>query len=318
MERAVINMNLLGKKRIPFFFLIDFEMKKPVVVPINMTAASGIYYDFNETNKISSTKQKIQIEKKVIDIEVYRNAFSKVQNHLHNGDTYLLNLTFSTEINTENSLQEIFESAKAKYKLLYKDEFVCFSPETFVKIEDNIIYSFPMKGTIDASIPDAECKILNDFKETAEHNTIVDLIRNDLSLVAKDVKLTKYRFIDKLTTNNKDLLQVSSEISGKLPVNWNENIGEIIFNLLPAGSISGAPKKRTVEIIMETENYNRGFYTGIFGIFDGYSVDSAVAIRFIENNNGKIHYKSGGGITVNSDMISEYNELQDKIYVPVN
>jgi para-aminobenzoate synthetase component 1 len=250
--------------------------------------------------------------------EIYRKAFSNVQKHLHNGDTYLLNLTFATEITTGATLKDIFESAAAKYKLLFRDEFVCFSPETFVKIKDNRIYSFPMKGTIDASIPDAENIILNDFKETAEHNTIVDLIRNDLSIVAKEVRLVKYRYIDKITTNNKDLLQVSSEISGKLPDNWNENIGTIIFELLPAGSISGAPKKRTVEIIKETENYERGYYTGIFGVYDGEGLDSAVAIRFIERNKGKFYYKSGGGITVNSDMVSEYNELQDKIYVPVN
>jgi para-aminobenzoate synthetase component 1 len=175
-----------------------------------------------------------------------------------------------------------------------------------------------MKGTIDAAIPDAENIILNDYKETAEHNTIIDLIRNDLSIIAKEVRLTKYRFIDKITTSNKTLLQVSSEISGKLDGNWNENIGDILKKLLPAGSISGAPKKRTVEIIKDAENYERGYYTGIFGIYDGQDLDSAVAIRFIENSGGKLYYKSGGGITVNSEVTSEYNELQDKIYVPVN
>jgi para-aminobenzoate synthetase component 1 len=318
MESAVKNMNLLGKKKTPFFFLIDFEMKKPLVIPLSEIDRSVIKYDLNYKSKTENKGSQIKLRSKPVDIEEYKTAFEKVQKHLHAGDTYLLNLTFSTQIETELTLNEIYNISKAKYKLFYNNEFVCFSPETFIKINDNEIFSFPMKGTIDASIPDAENIILNDFKETAEHNTIVDLIRNDLSIVAKEVKLSKYRFIDKITTSNKTLLQVSSEIKGKLSENWNENIGDILQKLLPAGSISGAPKKRTIEIIKDAENYDRGYYTGIFGIYDGENLDSAVAIRFIEDNDKGLFYKSGGGITVNSDIISEYNELQDKIYVPVN
>lgn len=318
MECAFKNMNLLGKKKIPFFFLIDFEMRKPVVVSLTDIGKSDFEFDFGKKSYPQINKKSLNFCKKDIEFSDYKKAFDKVQTHLRNGDTYLLNLTFQTEIETKLTLKEIFDNASAKYKLLYKDIFVCFSPETFVKIENDRIYSFPMKGTIDASIPDAENIILNDYKETAEHNTIVDLIRNDLSIVAKEVRLTKYRFIDKLKTNNKSLLQVSSEISGILPENWNENIGDIFLKLLPAGSICGAPKKRTVEIINDTENYERGYYTGIFGIYDGKNLDSAVAIRFIENCEGKFYYKSGGGITVNSEINSEYKELQDKIYVPVN
>ena len=86
--------------------------------------------------------------------------------------------------------------------------------------------------------------------------------------------------------------------------------------MLPAGSISGAPKTKTVSIIKEAENYERGFYTGVFGVFDGANIDSAVAIRFIEQKNGEFWYKSGGGITHQSNVKEEYIELLKKIYVP--
>ena len=217
--------------------------------------------------------------------------------NIKNGNTYLLNLTFPTKIETNFTLEEIFYFSNAKYKLLFENKFVVFSPESFVKISGNKIFSFPMKGTIDASIENAEEKLLNDEKELAEHNTIVDLIRNDLSIVSKNVKVDKFRYVEEVRTSGKTLLQTSSLISGDLKENYNEMIGTIIFSLLPAGSISGAPKKKTVEIIRETETYSRNYFTGIFGIFDGINLDSAVMIRFIENIDGEFYFKSGGGIT---------------------
>jgi para-aminobenzoate synthetase component 1 len=174
-----------------------------------------------------------------------------------------------------------------------------------------------MKGTIDAAIDNAAETILNDKKEYAEHCTIVDLIRNDLSMVAKDVFVERFRYIDKIKTHEKELLQVSSKISGQLGTNFHERVGDIIFGLLPAGSVSGAPKEKTVEIIKTAEGYERGYYTGVFGYFDGNTLDSGVMIRFIENINGQLYYKSGGGITVYSKSELEYQELIDKVYVPL-
>ena len=208
--------------------------------------------------------------------------------------------------------------SNAKYKLFYKNKFIVFSPESFIRIEGNTISSYPMKGTIDSSTPNAEEIILSDKKETAEHNTIVDLIRNDLNMISSNVQVEKYRYVEKIVTNDKSLLQVSSKITGTLEENYNTKIGEMIFTLLPAGSISGAPKEKTVEIIREAEIYSRGFYTGIFGYYDGSVLDSAVMIRFIEKEDEKYFYKSGGGITFLSDAKSEYQELIDKVYVPIN
>lgn len=174
-----------------------------------------------------------------------------------------------------------------------------------------------MKGTIDADIPSADEVILADEKEKAEHITIVDLIRNDLSLVAEHVHVSKFRYIDKIKTSNKDLLQVSSEITGTLPDDWSSRLGDVLVSLLPAGSISGAPKKKTVEIIAAAEQEKRGYYTGVFGYFDGQSLDSGVMIRFIERDNNQLYYRSGGGITTQSDAKTEYQEAIDKVYVPV-
>lgn len=150
-----------------------------------------------------------------------------------------------------------------------------------------------MKGTIDATLPSATRLLMEDEKEAAEHATIVDLIRNDLSIVADNVSVTRYRYVDTLYTNHGPILQTSSEISGVLPKNYVDHAGEILFRLLPAGSITGAPKHKTMEIIEQAEEYERGFYTGITGYFDGRKLDSAVMIRFIEEQNGQIFLKVG-------------------------
>jgi para-aminobenzoate synthetase component 1 len=249
-------------------------------------------------------------------LEEYRQKFEAVQEHIRKGNTYLLNLTQPTPIESPYSLKEIYTMANAPYKLRVKDNFVCFSPEPFVTIEGNSINTYPMKGTIDASLPNAMEIILNDPKEFAEHTMIVDLLRNDLGIVANEIKVEKFRYITTIDTGDKKLHQVSSHISGSLDVNWKEHAGKIITALLPAGSISGTPKRKTVEIIQEIEEYRRGYFTGVFGYFDGNNLYSAVAIRFIENNNGKLIYKSGGGITSDSYCESEYNEMIDKIYIP--
>jgi para-aminobenzoate synthetase component 1 len=196
------------------------------------------------------------------------------------------------------------------------NEFVVFSPETFIRITEGVISSYPMKGTIDAHIPNAESILLGNPKELAEHHTIVDLIRNDLNIVAKKVHVEKFRYIEEINTNFKKLLQVSSRITGVLAPDYASHIGDILFRMLPAGSVTGAPKKRTVEIIREAEIYNRGYYSGVLGYFDGSALDSGVMIRFIEeNDDGKV-FKSGGGITFRSVVDEEYQEMIDKVYVP--
>jgi para-aminobenzoate synthetase component 1 len=151
----------------------------------------------------------------------------------------------------------------------------------------------------------------------AEHTMVVDLLRNDLSINASHVRVDDFRFVDTINAGDKKLLQVSSKISGNLSENWNEKLGDILTSMLPAGSITGTPKKKTIEIINDIEGYNRGYYTGICGIYDGKKLDSYVLIRFIEEDkNGNKFYKSGGGITCDSDANKEYQEMLDKVYLP--
>ena len=172
-----------------------------------------------------------------------------------------------------------------------------------------------MKGTIEANIPHAMERILANQKETSEHTMVVDLLRNDLGIVGKNIKVEKFRYIDKINAGKKELLQVSSKITADLEENWHERLGDIVSSMLPAGSITGTPKKKTVEIIKTIENYERGFFTGVFGYYDGKSFDSAVMIRFIEKQRNSYVYKSGGGITLDSDVCLEYEEMKDKVYI---
>jgi para-aminobenzoate synthetase component 1 len=320
-RRTIKKINKLGASAVPFLFIIDFELEKPIILPLMEVNNNQILYNFNGFSNITYNHvitKNLEFEKFPIHIDQYKVAFDWVVKNIQYGNSYLLNLTFPTPIKTNYTLKEIFYKSVAKYKIWYQDKFTVFSPEIFVRIKNGVITSFPMKGTMDAAIHEAEQQILIHPKELAEHVTIVDLIRNDLSRIAKNVCVRRFRYIDKIKTNNKNLLQVSSEIEGVLNSNYAENIGELIFSLLPAGSISGAPKKKTLQIIQEAENYTRGYYTGVFGIFDGQNLDSAVMIRFIETINGKLFYKSGGGITAMSKMEEEYQELIDKIYVPIN
>ena len=110
---------------------------------------------------------------------------------------------------------------------------------------------------------------------------------------------------------------MSSEISGNLKEEFQGKIGSLMKKLLPAGSILGAPKPKTLEIILEAEDYERGFYSGVCGWFDGKNLDSCVMIRFIEKENNELYFKSGGGITHLSRLEDEYQEMKNKIYVPI-
>jgi para-aminobenzoate synthetase component I len=319
-EQSILKMNELGAQKTPFLFVIDYEIKNIIIEEIGNAEKENIFFKINNHTNFpfsKTPKREIEIIKKPISFSKYNESFAKVQAHIKRGDSFLVNLTQPTEIEVNLSLQEIFEYSSAKYQLYFKDEFIVFSPEIFVKIVNGIISSHPMKGTISAKIPNAADIILNDEKELAEHTTIVDLIRNDLSMVCEKVWVEKFRYIDKIITHHSELLQVSSEIKGKLPDNWQGKIGNILLKLLPAGSVTGAPKPETLKIIEEAENYKRGFYTGIFGIFDGENLDSGVMIRFIEKTENGLVFKSGGGITAKSDAKFEYNEMIEKIYLPI-
>lgn len=304
----------LINNNIPTLFYTDFKGDHCHCYTLDELKDEDIEFSFHAKLSHNNHPHKPSIEP--VSYQEYDKKFVQITEHMKKGNTYLINLTQPTKIMTSLTLKKIFESANAPYKIRVRDEFVCFSPEPFIKIENNIINTYPMKGTIDASIPNAINVIMNNEKEIAEHTMVVDLLRNDLGMVAKNIRVNKYRYIESVETGTKKLYQVSSHITGDLENDWKKNIGEILKKMLPAGSISGTPKKKTIDIIEEVENYERGYFTGVFGFYDGIKLESAVMIRFIENQNGDYIYKSGGGITSDSDPITEYQEMLDKVYIP--
>lgn len=381
MKQEIIDkINRLASQDEPFLFVINYQGDKAFIRQLSDINPEECLFDFegrgNFSDEMKNNSEKIaEISWQIAPplYEDYERSFDIVKNNIMAGNSYLTNLTCKVPVNCNLSLEDIFNQAKGKYKLLLRrkrnqaedkaqqkeeeeaqnkadkkeenieeisNPFVCFSPETFVRIKNGRIYSYPMKGTLDASLPDAEKQLMEDRKEAAEHATIVDLIRNDLSRVAEDVRVDKYRYIDVLHTNKGDILQTSSEISGSLPEDYRQHLGEILDAQLPAGSITGAPKDKTMQIIHEAEGYDRGFYTGIMGIYDQGELNSAVMIRFIEEENSpvdfeadgeknfkanegkepkesrELYFKAGGGITSKSDCRREYEEVIQKIYLP--
>ncbi len=382
MKQEIIDkINRLASQDEPFLFVINYQGDKAFIRQLSDINPEECLFDFegrgNFSDEMKNNSEKIaEISWQIAPplYEDYERSFDIVKNNIMAGNSYLTNLTCKVPVSCNLSLEDIFNQAKGKYKLLLRrkrnqaedkaqqkeeeeesqnkadkkeenieeisNPFVCFSPETFVRIKNGRIYSYPMKGTLDASLPDAEKQLMEDRKEAAEHATIVDLIRNDLSRVAEDVRVDKYRYIDVLHTNKGDILQTSSEISGRLPEDYRQHLGEILDAQLPAGSITGAPKDKTMQIIHEAEGYDRGFYTGIMGIYDQGELNSAVMIRFIEEENSpvdfeadgeknfkanegkeskesrELYFKAGGGITSKSDCRREYEEVIQKIYLP--
>lgn len=353
MKQEIIDkINRLASQDEPFLFVINYQGDKAFIRQLSDINPEECLFDFegrgNSSDEMKNNSEKIaEISWQIAPplYEDYERSFGIVKNNIMAGNSYLTNLTCKVPVSCNLSLEDIFHRAKGKYKLLLRrkrnlNPFVCFSPETFVRIKNGRIYSYPMKGTLDASLPDAEKQLMEDRKEAAEHATIVDLIRNDLSRVAENVRVDKYRYIDVLHTNKGDILQTSSEISGRLPEDYQEHLGEILDAQLPAGSITGAPKDKTMQIIQEAEGYDRGFYTGIMGIYDQGELNSAVMIRFIEEETSpvdfeadgeknfkasegkgdeasrKLYFKAGGGITSKSDCRKEYEEVIQKIYLP--
>ena len=321
------HLNQLAGDNESFLFVINYAGTEAYISKLSEISPDECLYDFEgitnvkRQSPLKSTKQPLwKVHEPVFGD--YKNSFETVKGNILRGNSYLVNLTCKVAVDCDFSFEDIFLRAKGKYKILLKDknnnsrQFVCFSPETFVRIKEGMIFSYPMKGTIDASTPDAGQVLMDDEKEAAEHATIVDLIRNDLSCVAEHVRVDRYRYIDVLHTNKGDILQTSSEISGKLPSDYQKHIGDILAAMLPAGSITGAPKNKTMEIIREAEGYDRGFYTGIMGIYNKGELNSAVMIRFLEQDGQGTYFKAGGGITSKSDCRKEYEEVLQKVYLP--
>jgi len=200
-----LKINALTQRGEPFLFISDFKGVKIELIPLKELHLHDIEYSMSESPIKNSLIS--DLTKHPLSFRKYQQKFNKVLEKIASGETYLLNLTQATKIETELTLKEIYDNSGAKYKLRYKNKFVCFSPEQFIEIKNNTINTYPMKGTIDASLEDAKEKILTDDKETAEHIMVVDLLRNDLSIVAKDVKVNKFRYVTKIEAGSKNLFR---------------------------------------------------------------------------------------------------------------
>lgn len=322
-DSFVARLNEWGKNAIPFVFLVDFAGKEPRAWRSDEVDPSEVRFNLNGiTNdlpeRVETSLPPYYFHKTPPSFAEYLPRYNYVLENIRRGNSFLVNLSVPVPIATNLSLADIYQHSLAPYRFWLKDRFVCFSPEIFIRIRGRRISSFPMKGTISAKVPGAEQIILSDPKEMAEHATIVDLIRNDLSMVADKVWVERYRYLDRVPALPDPLLQVSSEIAGLLPDNFNGAYGDLLRKLLPAGSVSGAPKPSTVRIIQRAEGYERGYYTGVMGAFDGQVFESAVIIRYIEQQPDGLMFKSGGGITARSQAVSEYQEIIDKVYLPFN
>lgn len=239
-------------------------------------------------------------------------AIQNLQGELGEGYSYLVNYCSQTEIRLVEPLASLYNHSAAPFTVLLEDQFISFSPESFISIANNEIMTTPMKGTgYDADA------LLADAKEQAEHATIVDLLRNDLGRVATGIHLGRYRYLTAIPqADARTLYQTSTEIRGQMPADWPSRIGEWLPHLLPAGSVTGAPKKKTVELIRKYETEPRGFFTGIAAAFDGENFYSCVLIRYIDLTQKPHRFRSGAGITIYSDPEAEYREILSKVYLP--
>jgi para-aminobenzoate synthetase component 1 len=306
-------INELGRLGVPFVFCINYDKTDGFAYPKDAIPDSiKIEMGQKPQNKLKPPKI---IDKQPIAYRTYLDKIETLKEHIRMGDIYLANMTCETKIELDGTLENIFDASFAPYKLLIKDSVVIHSPEEFVRIEDGTISTYPMKGTALYENDESVARLLENQKELAEHTMVVDLLRNDISMVAANVKVEKFRYPLFVEADGKKLIQTISKITGSLEENYTQKLGDILFSLLPAGSVTGTPKKKCVEILKAVESYERGYYCGIFGEFDGKTLRSAVSIRYIEKKADGLVYKSGGGITIESDPKSEYDEMIKKVYL---
>lgn len=313
-------MDAYGHAGTPFFFVWDFEGKKPLLFPLFAIDPTQIQFTFPSMSKPLpqlTPLEYLEWETEPISKLDYQKAFLAARKEMMAGNSKLLSLTLPTRIHTNASLLELFQITQAPYKLWIKDTCTVFSPEAFVRINQDTISTYPMKGTKSQAEYKNRDLLLDDPRENAEHAVVVDVLRNDLTRIADGVELVKYRYVDQVNTAKGQLLQTSSVIQGQIKDDLKRSYGTILSQIFPPGSVTGSPKDKSIRIIRRIEGQPRGYYTGIMGYFDGLQLDSAVLIRFVEQTPDGYFFRSGGGITMQSEWLSEYQEMLDKCQLPL-
>ena len=268
-------------------------------------------------------RQKIQLFSK----DAYCEMVQKGKNYIKEGDIFQVVLSNRMEADMEGSLLDTYRvlrtSNPSPYMFYFSSEDVEIagaSPETLVKLENDKLYTFPLAGTrkrgeTEAEDQRLEQELLADEKERAEHNMLVDLGRNDIGKISRiaSVEVVKYMEIERFS----HVMHIGSTVTGT--IREDKDAVDAVDAILPAGTLSGAPKLRACEIINELEDNKRGIYGGAIGYLDFTgNLDTCIAIRLAFAKNGKVYVRSGAGIVADSVPEKEYEECINKAKAVMN
>lgn len=257
----------------------------------------------------------------------YCAMVNKAKHYIREGDIFQVVLSNGFEADFEGSLLNAYRVLRTlnpspyMFYIASDDmEVAGASPETLVKLQDDCLHTFPLAGTkprgkTDEEDVQNEKDLLSDPKELAEHNMLVDLGRNDLGRISKfgTVKVEKYLSIERFS----HVMHIGSTVQGE--IRDDKNALDAVDAVLPAGTLSGAPKIRACEIINELENNKRGIYGGAIGYIDFTgNLDTCIAIRIAFRKNGKVFVRSGAGIVADSVPETEYQECINKAQAVMN
>lgn len=257
----------------------------------------------------------------------YCNMVLKAKEYIKEGDIFQVVLSNRIEAEIEGSILDCYRVLRttnpSPYMFYFYSndiEIAGASPETLVKLEDNKLYTFPLAGTrkrgrSEEEDYDIERELLKDEKELAEHNMLVDLGRNDIGKISEigTVKVEKYMGIERFS----HVMHIGSTVTGK--IRGDKDSLDAIDSILPAGTLSGAPKIRACEIINELEGNKRGIYGGAIGYIDFTgNLDMCISIRLAFAKNGKVFIRSGAGIVADSIPENEYEECINKAKAVIN
>ena len=259
--------------------------------------------------------------KPVFSRDKYCEMVNKAKNYIKEGDIFQVVLSNKIEADISGSLFDTYRVLRttnpSPYMFYFSSddiEIAGASPETLVKLDDRKLYTFPLAGTRPRGKTDLEDKrlekeLLHDQKELAEHNMLVDLGRNDIGKISEigSVKLDKYLSIEKFS----HVMHIGSTVTGTLRKDLDSLAA--VDSILPAGTLSGAPKIRACEIINELEDNKRGIYGGAIGYVDlSGNIDTCISIRIAFARNNKVFIRSGAGIVADSIPDNEFDECLNK------
>ncbi len=253
--------------------------------------------------------------------DAYCDMVNKAKHHIHEGDIFQIVLSNRLEADYEGTLlntYRVLRTLNPSPYLVYLSssdlEVVCSSPETLVKLEDGVLHTFPLAGTRPRGKTleedqRLEEELLADQKELAEHNMLVDLGRNDIGRISKfgSVKVEKYHQIERYSA----VMHIGSTVRGEIRDDCDAM--DAVGSILPAGTLSGAPKIRACQLINDLEGNKRGIYGGGVGYLDfSGNLDLCIAIRLAYKKNNKVFIRSGAGIVADSVPENEYQECINK------